>query len=213
MTESFEQIEFQRENANQFIDTGLRILGRKYKSPMTPIAMKKKAFGLNERVGLMNMEAIIRLEDGYITKIGNLTRQGDAWMTVIPAPTEDDDESTVTQAKIGLHDIEFNTTVVFDILGVTHREHLEGIVDFVGADIILTTNGTTGDRDLPYLKIYDIQGANVEFVGPIEAIDRIRNIPVKIATQFIMNTRLKVIVHNIVSNAAYGSIKGIAAST
>jgi hypothetical protein len=204
---------FPRENANEFLDTGLKILGRKYRSPMTPIPMKQRSFGLNERIGLMNIEAIIRLEDGYITKIGKISRQGDAWMTVIPAANEDEDESTVTEAQIGINDIEFNTTIVFDILGVVHKETIEGSVQFVGAHIFITTNGTTGERDIPYFKIYDIRGANVEFVGPIEAIDRIRNIPVKIATQFIMNTRLKHIVQSIVSNAAYGSIKGIATSS
>lgn len=202
-----------RENANDFLDTGLKLLSKKYKEPMKPIPMKERSFGLNERVGLMNAEAIIRLQDGYVTKIGKLARQGDAYMTVIPARNEDEDESTVTEAKVGLTDIEFNTTVIFDILGITHREPLEGRVKFVGAHLILATNGTTGNRDIPYLKIYDISGVDVEFVGPIEALDRLRNIPVRIATQVIMNTRLKLIVQMIVSNAAYGSIKGIATSS
>jgi len=203
--------EFPRENANEFLDTGLKLLNSKYKPPMKPIKIQPRSFGVDERIGLMNAEAIVRIEEGYVTNISKLSRVGDAWMTVIPASNEDEDESTVTEARVSVTDIAFKATIVIDIFGVVHKEPLAGKVDFVGAHLILTTNGTTGQRDIPYFKIYDINGTDIKLVGPIETIDRVRNIPITMVTKLVMNTRLtRHIVQRIVTNAAYGSIKGIA---
>ena len=199
---------FPRENANQFLDTGLKLLSQKYKDPMKPIPMKPRAFGLDERIGLMNVEVLVKLENGQITRIGKVSRLGNAWMTVIPARNEDEDESTVTEATISIEDIEFNSNVIFDVMGVNHYEHIQGKIDYIGARLILATNGTTGDRSMPYMRVYELRGVDVQFVGPNEHIDQLRNIPVRMVIRIIMNTQLKLIIQQIVSNAVRGSLRG-----
>lgn len=205
-----------RENANEFVDTGLGILRNKYKDPMTPIKMKDRTIGLNHSkfmlipLEAMSMISEVRIEDFYVTKIGNLKRIGNATMTVIPPESEDDEESTVTHSKVGIYDIEINATIVFDVMRVSHREPIEGSVKFLGTQIILTTNGTTGERDIPYFNVYDISGVDIQFIGPYQKIDAIRNVPLRLAVNFVMNTQLKRIVQVIITRAGYAGIREIA---
>ena len=75
----------EKENANDFLDTALRLMRNKYKDPMSPIPMKNRTIGIYERIGLINVIALVRLTDGHIYKIGSLKRVGNATMTVYPA--------------------------------------------------------------------------------------------------------------------------------
>lgn len=199
-----------KENANKLIDTTIGFLSKKYKDPMEPIAMKPRAIGINSKVGQIPVIIETEIKEGYITKVGKMKRIGNATMTVIPAPNDDEEDSTVIEARIGLEDIEFNTTVIFDVMGVKHEENTTGKVKKVSVFLILTTNGTTGERDVPFFEVTDIQGLDLQLKGPFEAIDRVRNIPVRIAIRIVMRTNFKRILLGIVSNAAQETVRGMA---
>lgn len=186
---------------------------------MEPIPMPARSLGVSERMPLARLPLIVRLEEGYITKIGGLKRNGNAWQTVIPPKSDgpideddedaDDTESTVTESNIDIQDVEFNTTITFDVMGVMHREHVKGRVGKISLYLILTDNGTTGERDLPYFTIFDIEDVDIRLKGPIEVIDRIRNIPLRMAVRFVMKTQLKQIVNAIVTRATQSAIRGM----
>ena len=198
-----------KENANKLLDTTIGFLSRKYKEPMDPIPMKPRAIGVNGKVGRIPVVIQTEIKDGFITKVGKIKRIGNATMTVIRADDEDSEDSTVIEARVGLEDIQFNTTIIFDVMGIKHEENASGSVGRVESFLILTTNGTTGDRDLPYFKITDIQGLDFQLDGPFEAIDRLRNIPLRITTRVVMRTNLKRIILAIVSNASQDTIKAM----
>lgn len=200
-----------KENANKLIDTTTGFLSRKYKDPMDPIPMKPRAIGINGKVGRIPVVIETEIKEGYITKVGKIKRIGNATMTVIPARNDDEEDSTVIETNIALEDIEFNTTVIFDVMGIKHEENTTGKVEKVSSFLILSTNGTTGDRDLPFFEITDIEGLDLQLKGPFESIDRVRNIPLRIAIRIVMRTNLKKVILSIVSNAAQETIKNMAA--
>lgn len=199
----------ERENANSFMDAALRMLQGKYKPPMQPIKMHPKAVGLDERILVANIQVQARLEDGYITKIGGLKRAGDAFQTVLPAKDDWDGESSVTEATIEISDIEFNSTIAFNIINIVHRERVQGKIGQIIVFIVLTDNGTTGERNIPYFKIENIDNIDIQLKGPIQALDQIRNVPLKAGLRFIMRTRLKQMLMDMVERAAQSNIRGM----
>lgn len=210
--DSADGLQTQRENANEFLDAVLRLLKGKYKSPMEPIHMQPRTLGINERLLLANLHLEVRLEDGFITKIGSMKRSGDAWQTVIPAKGEDEDddtESSVTEGNIDISDVEFNTTLTFDVMGVMHQEHVKGRVGKISIYLILSDNGTTGERDLPYFNIYNMEDVDIQLKGPIEIMDRIKNPALRMAVRFATRTQFKRIVNAIVTRAAQSAIRGM----
>lgn len=198
-----------KENANRLLDTTISFLSRKYKEPMDPIPMKPRAIGINGKVGRIPVVIQTEIKEGYITKVGKIKRIGNATMTVIRADDDDSEDSTVIEAHVALEDIQFNATIIFHVMGMKHEENASGSVGRVESFLILTTNGTSGDRDLPYFKITDIQGLDFQLDGPFEAIDRLRNIPLRITTRVVMRTNLKRIILAIVSNASQSTIKAM----
>ena len=201
--------ELTKENANKLVDTTIGFLSKKYKDPMDPIPMKPRAIGIHGKVGQIPVVIDAEIKEGYITKVGKIKRVGNATMTVIPAPNDDEEDSTVIDATISLEDIEFNNTIVFDLMGIRHEENSTGKVSQVKVFLILTTNGTTGERDLPFFEITDIQGLDLELKGPFETIDRIRNFPLRLAIRIVMRSNFKKIVLTIVSNAAQETVKSM----
>ena len=128
------------------------------------------------------------------------------------APAEDDwddGESSVTEGNIDVTDIEFNATIVFDVMGVLHREHVNGRVGKVSFYMIMSDNGTTGERDIPYFNIYNIEDVDIVLTGPYEVVDRIRNPALKMAVQFVMRSQLKQMVNTMVTRAARSAIKNM----
>lgn len=67
----------------------------------------------------------------------------------------------------------------------------------------------TGVRDLPYFKIDNMEEVDIELKGPIDLVDRLRNVPVKMGVRFMMRTHLKQMMINMVSQAAHSAIKGM----
>ena len=199
----------ERENANEFMDAALRILRGKYKSPMQPIRMQPKGVGINERILIADIQMMARLEDGYINKIGYLKRVGNAYQTVIPAKDDWDGDSSVTEASVEISDVEFNATVAFNIINVLHRENVIGKVGKITVFLLMTENGTTGIRDLPYFKIENIENVDIELKGPFESLDRLRNVGVKMGVRFVMRTQLKQLVIKVVSQAAHSAVRGM----
>lgn len=73
-----------------------------FAAPMKPIVIGNRTLGINERIGLMRVIAIMKIKEGYIYEIGDLKRAGDAWIT------EYEDESTKIEMQIALLDMKFN---------------------------------------------------------------------------------------------------------
>lgn len=190
------------ENANDFLDTAIKLMRKKYKDPMEPIRIKDRSIGINQRIGLLPMGLLIRISDGSINKIGRIKRVGDSFMTVIPAKDEDDDDSTVTDATISIQDIRFNATVQVEALAVGHWEHVQGRVGEVQAKVQMSTNGTTGERTMTGFEITDMEDVDLNLRGPFQIVSRISSIPLRIGTRFVMNSNLKRIVTTIVTVAA-----------
>lgn len=198
-----------RENANDFIDAALRVLKGKYKEPMQPIKLQPRAIGINERVLVANIQIQARLEDGYINKIGDMKRVGNAYQTVIPAADDWDAESSVTEASIEISGIEFNATIAFDLLSVMPRDHVIGRVGKIRVFFMMSENGTTGQRDIPYFQIENIEDVDIELKGPIRLLDRLRNVPIQMGVRFVMRTELKKLVIKVVTQAAHSAVRGM----
>jgi hypothetical protein len=199
----------ERENANSFIDAAMRVLKEKYKDPMQPIKLHPRAIGINERVLVANIQIQARLEDGYINKIGDMKRVGNAFQTVIPAVDDWDAESSVTEASIEISDIQFNATIAFDLLSVMPRDHVIGRVGKIRVFFMMSENGTTGVRDIPYFQIEELENVDIELKGPIRLLDRLRNVPVRYGVRFVMRTELKKLVIKVVTEAAHSAIRGM----
>lgn len=195
-----------KENANDFLDTALKLIRKKYKEPMNPIKIKDRSIGLNQRMGLLPMSLLVHIQNGNINKIGKIKRVGDAFMTVIPATNDDDDDSTVTDAVISLDDIRFNATIEIEVFAVRHWEIVQGRVGEVQAQFQMSTNGTTGERSMTGFKIIDMRDIDLNLRGPYQIISRISSIPLRIGTRFVMNSNLKKIVNTIVTVAAADTV-------
>lgn len=196
----------QKENANDFLDTAIKLMRKKYKDPMTPIKIKDRSIGINQRIGMLPMALVIHIKNGNINKIGKIKRVGDAFMTVIPAKNEDDDDSTITDATISIQDIRFNATIDIEVFAVRHWEVVQGKVGDVQAKVQMSTNGTTGGREMSGFQITDINDVDLNLRGPFEIVSRISSIPLRIGTRFVMNSNLKRIVNTIVTVAARDTI-------
>lgn len=195
-----------RENANEFLDTAIKLMRKKYKEPMEPIKIKDRSIGINQRIGLLPMTLLVRIQNGSINKIGKIKRVGDAFMTVIPATNEDDDDSTVTDAVISIEDIRFNATVEIEVFAVRHWEVVQGRVGDVQAQVQMSTNGTTGERAMTGFKVSDMNDVDLNLRGPYEIVSRITSIPLRLGTRFVMNSNLKRIVTAIVTVAAADTV-------
>lgn len=195
-----------KENANDFLDTALKLIRKKYKEPMNPIKIKDRSIGINQRMGLLPMSVLINIQNGNINKIGKIKRVGDAFMTVIPAINEDDDDSTITDAVISIADIRFNATIEIEVFAVRHWEIVQGRVGEVQAQFQMSTNGTTGERSMTGFEIVDMKDVDLNLQGPYQIISRISSIPLRIGTRFVMNSNLKRIVNTIVTVAAADTV-------
>lgn len=196
----------ERTNANEVVDTLLRLLKKRYKPPMKPIPIGNRTISINDRLGLfMPIMAEFRIKNGAINEIGRLDRVGDNFIT------EYEDESTLLEVKMGLIDVRFNSSFDIDIMRIVHRDMVEGSVDMIGIAFDLISNGTTGDRTADNVEIFDISGVQMSLVGrPRSLLRRHENLALQMAVDFVMKTNLKYIVNSIVTAAAGDTIKSMA---
>ena len=197
----------ERENANELVDAIVKLIKPKYNHPMDPIPIGQRTIGINDKVGLIKVIAVLRIKQGYINQIGGLARVDDAFIT------EFEDESTLIEMKLGVFDVRFNATIEFEIMGIKQREVVIGSVAFFGVAFDILNNGTTGGRKIDNLKVFEISGLQMSLIGGRDnALRRLQNLQLTMGIEFVMNSNLKRIVNAIVSVAAADSIKQIAGS-
>lgn len=194
----------ERESANELVDTSLRLIRKKYKPPMKPLAMSNRTLGIDEQVGFLHMRAVVFIKKGFVNQIGNISRVGQAFYT------ESEDESTLIEMKIALEDIKFNASIEIEVMGIRQNQEVEGGVGIIGVRFEVFTNGTTGQRSVQNVKIFDMDGLDLELFGPNDIVNRFQNIPIRIGLRVVMRTNLKRIVHAITSIAVADAISRIA---
>lgn len=175
---------------------------------MKPIVIGNRTIGINNRVGLMRVIAVMRIKEGYIYEVGNLTRVGDAFIT------EFEDESTRIEMQLGLTDIKFNATVEVEVMGIRQQEVVVGSVAFFGVAFDLLSNVTTGDRIVENVRVFEISGLQMKLLDKRDNdfLRRVQNLQLRVGIDFVMNSNLKRVVYAIVSVAASDSIRKIAGS-
>lgn len=192
------------ESGDELVDSILRLVRPKYKPPMKPMELGNRTIGINERVGLVQVIAILRIKRGFVNHVGGLERVGEAFYT------EYEDDSTKIEMRLGIFDIKFNATIEMEFMGIRQREVVSGSVEFFGTSFEVLTNATTGERHVDNVSVFEMSGLKLKFSGPHDIINRVQNIPMKVGVRLIMNSNLKSIVYAIVSVAVSDSLATIA---